>query len=488
MKIPFAMVVVGLFMWVGMIVWVQPVIAEDLQALKAGVVKITTKTGQVGSGFIVRVEPEMVYIITAAHVIAGDLKPTVEFFPKDLVSGGQVPGKGSVLAGAQVNDDLRGLAVVIMRRKEHIPNDTRALTFESPTHLVSGGERALIIGHPGGGGDWAVVKRDISNRIIHDITLDPGVAPRFSGGPILINNKVVGMVMSIMGEFGLGITHTSLLNYLGGIGIEPRSAIDSDNGGFGSDGKAKPAPPPTALPKTKTGKDEAPMVLVPEGAFTMGSPEGEGEPDEHPQHIVHLDNFYIDQYELTVEQYQRFMKVTNREAPDYWDHVELRRDAKKPVVAINWQDAHDYCEWAGKRLPTEAEWEKASRGTDKRTYPWGESAPNSSTANFGESSREEKVYETQLREVGSYERGKSPYEVYDMAGNVWEWVQDWYGENYYQISPRENPPGPLIGEFKVLRGGSWDFVPKVLRTAYRFRFDPTGRLASFGFRCAQDAR
>jgi formylglycine-generating enzyme required for sulfatase activity len=90
--------------------------------------------------------------------------------------------------------------------------------------------------------------------------------------------------------------------------------------------------------------------------------------------------------------------------------------------------------------------------------------------------------------VGSYERGKSPYEVYDMAGNVFEWVQDWYGEHYYQTSPREGPTGPLIGEFKVLRGGSWDFVPKVLRTAYRFKYDPTGRLASFGFRCAQDAR
>jgi formylglycine-generating enzyme required for sulfatase activity len=482
------MVVVVFLFWVGMMVCGQPAKAEDLQALKAGVVKITTKTGQVGSGFIVRVEPEMVYIITAAHVIAGDLQPTVEFFSKDLVSGGQGPAKGSVLPGAQVNDDLRGLAVVLVRGKEQRPSDVSGVIFESSTQLVSGGERALVIGHPGGGGDWAVVKRDISNRIIHDITLDPAVAPRFSGGPILVNNKVVGMVMSNMGEFGLGITHKNLLNYLDGIGIEPRSAIDSVNGGFGSDGDAKPAPPPTALPKTKTGNDEAPMVLVPAGPFTMGSPEGVGEPDEHPQHIVHLDNFYIDQYEVTVERYRRFMKVTNREAPEYWEHVELRRDAKKPVVAIDWQDAHDYCEWAGKRLPTEAEWEKASRGTDKRTYPWGESAPNSGMANFGESSREEKVYEHQLKEVGSYERGKSPYEVYDMAGNVWEWVQDWYGENYYQISPRENPPGPPISEFKVLRGGSWDFIPKVLRTAYRFRFDPTGRLASFGFRCAQNAR
>jgi formylglycine-generating enzyme required for sulfatase activity len=477
MKIPFAMVVVGLLMWLGMMVWGQPVIGEDLQALKAGVVKITTKTGQVGTGFIVRIEPEAIYIVTAAHVIAGgDVHPEVEFFIKR-----NVPVKGAVLPGAEVNDDLRGLALVVVHGIAQMP-DATVLPFEASGEKVSGGEEALVIGHPGGGGDWTVVKRNISNRVGRDMTLDPDLASRFSGGPIIVQDHVVGIVMSNRDGFGLGITHNSVLDYLEGFQIKPgvrgTSILGSEGTGNFMD---------QSLSSKRVGKDEAPMVLVPGGAFTMGSPEGVGEPDEHPQHIVHLDNFYIDQYELTVEQYQRFMKVTNREAPDYWEHVELSRDAKKPVVAIDWQDAHDYCEWAGKRLPTEAEWEKASRGTDKRTYPWGEFVPNSSMANFGENSREEKVYEHQLKEVGSYERGKSPYEVYDMAGNVWEWVQDWYGENYYQISPRENPPGPPMGEFKVLRGGSWDFVPKVLRTAYRFRFDPTARLASFGFRCAQNA-
>lgn len=478
MKIRSAMVVVGFLIWVGMMVYGQPVIGEDLQALKAGVVKITTKTGQVGTGFIVRIEPEMVYIITAAHVIAGgDVHPEVEFFTKR-----NVPVKGAVLPGAEVNDDLRGLALVVVHGSTHIP-DATVLPFEASGEKMSGREEALVIGHPGGGGDWTVVKRNISNRVGRDMTLDPDLASRFSGGPIIVHDHVVGIVMSNRDGFGLGITHKSVLDYLEGFQIKPGVRGTSISGSEGI-GNFKDQ----SLSPKRVGNDEAPMVLVPEGAFTMGSPEGEGEPDEHPQHIVHLDNFYIDQYEVTVERYRRFMKVTNRPAPDYWEYVELSRDTKKPVVAIDWQDAHDYCEWAGKRLLTEAEWEKASRGTDKRTYPWGEFAPNSSTANFGESSTEEKVYEQQLREVGSYERGKSPYEVYDMAGNVFEWVQDWYGENYYQTSPRESPTGPPIGEFKVLRGGSWDFVPKVLRTAYRFRFDPTGRLASFGFRCAQDAR
>ncbi|GJL69541.1 MAG: hypothetical protein NPIRA06_21760 [Nitrospirales bacterium] len=461
--------------------------AQDLDSLKAGVVKITTKTGQVGTGFIVRLESEMVYIITAAHVIAGDQQPTVEFYSMNLVSGGQAVANVSVLPGAQVNDDLRGLAVLIVRGKEHISNDARILAFEASAHLVSGGEEAVIIGHPGGGGDWAVVKRDISNRIVHDITLDPGVASRFSGGPIIVNAKVVGMVMTNRGEFGLGITHKSLLNHLDGIGIEPRSVIDSANGGFVPDGAAKPASTPISLPKIKTGKNGAPMVLVPAGEFTMGSPEGEWVADEPPHHVVHLDNFYIDQYEVTVEQYEGFMTQKNRANPEYWDQVQLNRDGQKPVVGINWNDAKAYCEWAGKQLPTEAEWEKAARGTDKRIYPWGDSKPNSSTANFGKDYGSEKTYAEKIKVVGSYEQGKSPSGVYDMAGNVWEWVADWYAEDYYQASPKKNPQGPTSGKFKALRGGSWLNPPSDLRSASRNWSYPSRRSDDLGVRCAQDA-
>lgn len=245
---------------------------------------------------------------------------------------------------------------------------------------------------------------------------------------------------------------------------------------------------PRSLPKIKQGKDGAPMVLVPAGTFTMGAPDEIGDKDEHPQHDVHLKDFYMDQYEVTVERYQRFLNENNRAEPKYWDQVVLSRDGQKPVVGIAWHDARDYCQWAGKRLPTEAEWEKAARGTDHRTYPWGNDAPNSSIAHFGKVYEPEKTYEEKLKEVGSFDHGQSPYGVYDMVGNVWEWVEDWYGKDYYQKSPGKNPLGPSSGEMKVIRGGSWYSDQRFLRSTLRGWFLPTSRIASYGGRCAKDVR
>jgi len=473
-------------------------IAQDLNDLKAGVVKITTKTGQVGTGFIVRLESDVVYIITAAHVIVGDNQPEVEFFTKR-----NVPVKGAVLPGAEVNDDLRGLALVVVREKANIPAGVMALAFGVSADLVSGGEDALVIGHSGGGGNWALAKRLISNRQGRDISLDPGVASRFSGGPIIVDDKVVGIVMSNRDGFGLGITHKSVLNYMEGFGVVPSPFPIVDETKSSSIPKlsaltAIPTPPSASssqtLPQTKIAKDGAPMVLVPAGEFTMGVQDGY----DLRAHEVFLNAFYIDQYEVTVQRYQRFLTQKNQvnpdywKQPDYWEQVDLVRDAQKPVVGINWHDAKAYCEWVDNRLPTEAEWEKTARGPDRWTYPWGNAKPDSSRANFGKSGDKDKsegVYVEKLKAVGSYERGKSPYGAYDMVGNVLEWVADWYRREYYRSSPKENPKGPSFGDGSVLRGGSWkDDKPKWLRSAVRVWSPQGGRSAYIGFRCAQDAR
>jgi iron(II)-dependent oxidoreductase len=227
--------------------------------------------------------------------------------------------------------------------------------------------------------------------------------------------------------------------------------------------------------KSARPQDDGEMVRVPAGEFTMGSNDN-GE--EKPPHRVYLDGFHIDKYEVTNGLYRLFMAATSRAAPSYWND-EKWNGAGQPVVGVSWHDADAYCKWAGKRLPTEAEWEKAARGTDGRKYPWGEQW-DASRANSDESKLGETV------PVGSYLGGLSPYGAHDMAGNVWEWVADWYDANYYKQSPERNPQGPGSGRYRVLRGGSWYYDGAVnLRSASRYRITPVIRYDFVGFRCAR---
>ena len=231
------------------------------------------------------------------------------------------------------------------------------------------------------------------------------------------------------------------------------------------------------------------MVLIPAAEFIMGSPDSEGIKDQRPQHRVYLDAYSIDRFEVTVSRYAEFMRSTGRQAPEHWDQMKTGKHSDFPVVGVDWQDAEAYCRWAGKRLPTEAEWEKAARGTDGRTYPWGNEQPTPRLANFGKEFTMEvftNVYDKVLAPVGSYEAGKSPYGLHHMAGNAWEWTADWYEEHFYEESPQRNPTGLSSGQDRVLRGGYWALGPELVRSAYRYRSTPTNRSGTTGFRCAQD--
>ena len=235
--------------------------------------------------------------------------------------------------------------------------------------------------------------------------------------------------------------------------------------------------------------DEAVYVYVPAGEFTMGA--GDGDADEQPVHRVHLDDFWIMRTEVTNAQYDRCVRVGVCTAPSnsVWRDV---RFADHPVTDVSWDQASVYAQWVGGSLPTEAQWEKAARGTDLRIFPWGDEF-DGSRLNFCDANCEhdhkDETYDdgyAHTAPVGSYASGASPYGALDMAGNVWEWVADWYGSSYYSVSPVENPQGPESGWSRVLRGGSWDNYVVGVRSAYRVNLDGPGRwYGNYGFRCVR---
>lgn len=214
------------------------------------------------------------------------------------------------------------------------------------------------------------------------------------------------------------------------------------------------------------------MIHIPAGVFLMGSPKGEGNDDEHPQHKVYLDSYYISKCEVTNEQFAQFARETGYNAGRDWKKYARAGKEKYPVVCVDWNDAMAYCRWAEGNLPTEAQWEKAARGTDGRTYPWG----NSWYANLCNNNS------NGTTAVGSYIGGASPYEAQDMMGNVWEWCFDWYDQNYYKSSPLKNPEGPGSGISRVVRGGSWCSRTYEFRCANRLSHRPGGSGSHRGFR------
>jgi eukaryotic-like serine/threonine-protein kinase len=249
-------------------------------------------------------------------------------------------------------------------------------------------------------------------------------------------------------------------------------------------------------------KDGMQQVFVPGGPFAMGTDDATAPAEEKPKHVVALDACWMDQTEVTNAMFNKFASSTGyqteaqkdgmgfayingqwKDVPGAdWLHPQgpsstIKNRSNHPVVQVTWNDARAYCRWAGRHLPTEAQWEKAARGGDGRKYPWGEDQPNPALLNF-----DQQIHET--TQVGLYPTGASVYGALDMAGNVWEWAVDWYDATYYLSSPGSNPVGPITGQARVVRGGSWFDPADSVRTTIRLKLDAPSRGSNIGFRCA----
>jgi formylglycine-generating enzyme required for sulfatase activity len=243
------------------------------------------------------------------------------------------------------------------------------------------------------------------------------------------------------------------------------------------------------------------QIYIPEGSFRMGGMDAWTQPDEQPPHQVTIKAFWMDKTEVTNGMYKLCVQAGACEPPrlltsatrdTYYNNNDY---ADFPVILVRWRDANNYCKWAGRRLPFEAEWERAARGNDLRTWPWGDDRPDSSRANFNYNMRD-------TMKVGSYPSGASPFGVLDLSGNVWEWVSDWYQQLFYENGPTFNPTGPvspLTGNLKVIRGGSWvdgEFELRVTNRGYTHGGDDKAPINSelyngttsntIGFRCVSD--
>jgi eukaryotic-like serine/threonine-protein kinase len=276
------------------------------------------------------------------------------------------------------------------------------------------------------------------------------------------------------------VTIASIVNYSGENKTQVSHEIDHPTSAANSilvpTSQITETPSPTPVPTlsmdaTKISpKDGMVLQYVPAGEFEMGSANGLGKEDEYPQHKVSLNAFWIDRTEVTNMMFFSCVSDKTCNIGQFGFYVQ---NSDYPATYVDWSQAQAYCKWAGMRLPTEAEWEKAARGTDGRLYPWGNDTDKSYLANS----------QNGLSQVGSFPKGASPYGVLDMAGNVMEWVADWYSPSYYQNSPNDNPLGPTTGTFRVLRGGSWESDWTGVRVSSRNSKNPNSIGSAIGFRC-----
>lgn len=455
------------------------VLAQEMTALETGVVKVIAQVHgiqKIGTGFIVRLTQEVAYVVTASHVVEGDKTPQVEFYTRrNLPISAQVVG----LEGG----DPRGLALLAVRGRENLSAGLFALPLASQAHL-RGGDELTVIGFPRLAGPWSVSIGNFVSQKGRDLLFTGAIGEGNSGGPLIKSGQVIGLVTESTEPYGRATPVAIVKLFLQGWGIHPTPH------------------------EIMRGRDEKEMVLVPAGAFEMGSTEEEVEAayqlakqfyddvdrawyeSEKPRHWVWVNAIYMDMQKVTMGEYKVFMRETgHRDLPEWI--VNYMGSDQYPVIGVSWEDADAYCRWAGKRLPTEAQWEKAARGIDGRRFPWGLQPVDGKRANYCDANCDSPWKDNSqndghryLSPVEAYELGKSFYGIDDLAGNVWEWVQDWYDGDYYRNSPERNPVNEKEGQYRVVRGGSWNSDASFLRASFRGWRDPDNRTDFVGFRCA----
>lgn len=457
-----------------------PAHAENFDALRAGIVKVLSK-GRIGTGFVIQIEGNTAYVVTASHVVEGDQRPSLTFFqrPNDLLLGQVIRLEG---------DDPRGLA--LLKISGNLPLGLTALPLVAEN--VHPDEAIVLIGFPAGGGDWMAVEGRVGTPDNKDMTLTAVIEEGNSGGPVLFNSQVAGVVMNKSGAQAFGkavpisIVRTTLENW----GVK-----------FGHASNVNPITKIT-IP-VKPCKLCPEMINIPAGDFWMGSDNQSAfHGDEKPRHQVHVKAFRLAKYEVSRAEFAAYVEATGHatsvceyQPGSNWRTPGFDQSNDHPVVCISYDEIKAYIRWLNKktgnqyRLPTEAEWEYAARAGSTTAYPWGTDADKAcSYANVADQTFEQSDFNAHCSDGYVYTAPRGSYspnafDLYDMNGNVGEWTCSAYTENGYDGSEKNCTAG---GGDRVIRGGSWRDSPEFASSADRLRREPVDNFIDVGFRFAQD--
>ncbi len=466
-----------------------------------------------GTGFIVKLDERAAYILTAAHVVEGGVAPKVEFFTQ---RNSLVPAR--VAQGAEWGDG-KGLAVLIV--DSPLLTGLTTLPIDASAKL-EGGEAISVIGHPASGGNWSISKGDFSSRAGRVLYFDARIDKGNSGGPLLREGKVVGIVTNKGPQFGEAVSTLAIVDFLNGSNIDVWTTVAPTLPPVTPKSQDIPIAERPAGQVFKDCDDCPEMVVVPAGSFLMGSPESERgrQQDEGPQHKVSIPRpLAIGRTEVTRAQFARFVADTGHKAEGgcyawdankkefasradaNWNNPGFAQTGDHPVVCVSWDDTKAYAQWLAKktgknyRLLSEAEWEYAARAGVATARYWGEvfDPEGCKAANIGDATAK-KVFgknftyaqcddgQAYTAPVGSYAANR--FGLYDTIGNAWEWTAECWSDTYTGAPENGNARGEGECDKRVLRGGSWFGNPVTARAAKRIGADADSRNFHIGLRVA----